>query len=167
MLIDDTITTLTKIYQSIDKGIPKTAASPNALVNHLNDLYIESGDDLSSKELFGYDDVGSPSITLTIAIDVDFDVKTAMENMRARLHAKRRDQADEIGKTGVVWSYGRYDFVCDDDAGFLRISHRYSHRRRDTRSILSVIKQMISYAIDYLEEARKFEEEGTGIPEIE
>jgi hypothetical protein len=167
MLIDDTITTLTKIYQSIDKGIPKTAASPNALVNHLNDLYIESGDDLSSKELFGYDDVGNPSITLTIAIDVDFDVKTAMENMRAKLHAKRRDQADEIGKTGVVWSHGRYDFVCDDDAGFLRISHRYSHRRRDTRSILSIIKQMISYAIDYLEEARKSAEEGGGIPEIE
>jgi hypothetical protein len=37
-----TIQTLSKIYQTIDKGIPQTAASPDTLVNHLNDLYGES-----------------------------------------------------------------------------------------------------------------------------
>ena len=73
MAINDTIKGLTKIYQSIDRGIPKTADSPDALVNHLNDLYSESGEDLSSRELFTYDDVGSPTITITLDIDVEFD----------------------------------------------------------------------------------------------
>ena len=67
MAIDDTIKTLTKIYQSIDQGIPTTAASPDALVNHLNDLYGEACESLTSEELFAYDDVRSPSITLTIS----------------------------------------------------------------------------------------------------
>jgi len=185
MLIDDTIQTLTKIYQSIDKGIPKTAASPDALINHLNDLYSESTEGLTLDglfeyelhtestqnrnldELFAYDDVGKPSITLTVSIDVEFDLKRVMENMRTRLHATQHVQTDEIGKTGIVWSHGRYDFAYDDDSGLLRISHEYSHKLKDTKSILSVIKRMISYAKDYLEEVRKSAKEGTSTPETE
>jgi hypothetical protein len=167
MVIDDAIQTLTKIYQSIDQGIPKTAASPDALVNHLNDLYSESSEGLTSEELFAYDDVRSPSITLTISIDVEFDLKRVMENMRTRLHATQYDRADEVGKTGIVWSHGRYDFTYDDDSGLLRISHRYSHKRGDIKSVLSIIKKMIDYARDYLEEAKKSTEEGTGTPETE
>ena len=155
MAIDDTITTLTRIYQLIDRGIPKTAASPDALLNHLNDLYSESIGEFTSMELFAYNDVGSPSITLTISIDVEFDFKRVMENMQTRLQVKPREQADEIGKTGIVWSHGRYDFMYNDDSGLLRISHRYSHKPKDTKSVLSVIKRMISYAKDYLEEVRK------------
>jgi hypothetical protein len=88
-----------------------------------------------------------------------------MENMRKRLHVKHYGKADEIGKTGIVWSHGRYDFVCDDDAGLLKISHRYSHKKVDIKSVLSIIKKMIDYAIDYLEEAKKSAEEGSGTSE--
>jgi hypothetical protein len=167
MAIDDTITTLTKIYQSIDRGIPKTAANPDALVNHLNDLYGESCEGLTSEELFAYDDVRSPSITLTINIDVEFDLKRVMENMRTRLHITQYCREDEIGKIGIVWSHGRYDFMHDDDSGNLRISHQYSHKRGDIKSVLSIIKKMIDYAKDYLEEVKKSEEESTSNPEIE
>jgi hypothetical protein len=167
MEIDNTIKALTKIRQSIDQGIPKTAASPDALVNHLNDLYGESYEGLTLEELFAYDDVRSPSITLTIGIDVEFDPRRVMESMQTRLHATPQDAADEIGRTGVVWSCGRYDFVYDDDLGQLRISHQYSHKRRDTQSVLSIIKRMIGYAEDYLEEAKKSAEEGTGTPGTE
>jgi len=167
MVIDDAIQTLTKIYRSIDQGIPKTAASPDALVNHLNDLYGESREGFTSEELFVYDDVRSPSITLTIGIDAEFDLKRVMENMRTRLHATHSGRADEIGKTGIVWSHGRYDFVCDDDAGLLRISHRYSHKGGDIKSVLSIIKKMIDYAKDYLEEAKKSAEESAGTVETE
>jgi hypothetical protein len=167
MAIDDTIKTLTKIYQSIGRGIPKTAARPDALVNHLNDLYSESCEGFTSEELFAYDDVRSPSITLTVRIDVEFDLKRVMENMRTRLHTTRYGREDEIGKTGIVWSHGRYDFVYDDDSGLLRISHRYSHKRGDIKSVLSIIKKMIDYARDYLEEAKKSVEAGTGSPETE
>jgi hypothetical protein len=165
MVIDDAIQTLTKIYQSINKGIPKKVARPDALVNYLNDLYSESYEGLTSEELFAYDDVRSPSITLTIGVDVEFDLKRVMKNMRARLHVKHYGKADEIGKTGIVWSNGRYDFVCDNDVGLLRISHRYSHKRGDIKSVLSIIKKMIDYARDYLEEAKKSAEEGSGAPE--
>ena len=167
MAIDDTIRALAKIYHSIDRGIPITAPSPDALVDHLNNLYSESGEDIFSREVFTYDDVGSPSITLTIGIDVEFDLKRVMENMRTRLHATRYGRADEIGKTGIVWSHGRYDFVYDDDSGLLRISHRYSHKRGDTKSVLSIIRKMIDYAGDYLEEVKKSTEESTSAPEIE
>jgi len=167
MAIDDTIRTLTKIYQSIDQGIPKTAASPDALVNHLNDLYGESIEDLTSRELFTCDDVGSPSITLAVRIDVEFDPKRVMEHMRTRLQVTPQEQADEIGGAGVVWSCGRYDFMYDDDSGNLRISHQYSHRRRDTQSVLSITKRMIGYAKDYLQEVKKSAEEHTGTPETE
>jgi len=155
MAIDNTITILSKIYQLIDRGIPKTAASPDALVNHLNDLYSESTEGFSSKELFTYDNVGSSSITLSVHIDVEFDPRKVMESMQTRLQATPKEEADEIGKTGVVLSYGRYDFVHDDDLEQLRISHQYSHRQRDTQSILSIIKRMIGYAKYYLEEVKK------------
>ena len=187
MPIDDIITTLTKIYQSIDQGIPKTATSPDALVNHLNDLYsefaqnrnidglFESDNELYNEstqnrnldELFTYDEVVSPSITLTISIDVEFDLKRVMENMRTGLHATQHDQADEIGETGIVWSHGRYDFMYDDDSGLLRISHQYSHRPRNTRSVLSITKKMIAYAKDYLKEIKKSAGESAGTVETE
>jgi len=167
MAIDDTIKILAKIYQSIDRGIPKTAASPDALVNHLNDLYAESIEGFASQELFAYDDVRSPSITLTISIDVEFDLKRVMENMRKRLHTRRRGKADALGKTGIVWSYGHYDFIYDDDSGLLRISHKYGHKREDTKSVLSIIKKMIDYAKDYIEEVKKSAEESTITPETE
>lgn len=187
MAIDDTITTLTKIYQSIDQGIPKTAASPDALVNHLNDLYsestqnrnidalFESDNELYSEstqnrntdELFAYDDVGSPSITLTVGIDIEFNPERVMENMQTGLQATQNGQVDEIGKTGIVWSHRRYDFMYDDDSGLLRISHKYSHKREDIKSVLSIIKRMISYAKDYLEEVKKSTEESTSAPETE
>ncbi len=167
MAIDDTIQTLTKIYQSIDKGIPQTVGSPDALVNYLNDLYAESIEGFASEELFAYDDVGSPSITLTVSIDVEFDLKRVMDNMRKRLHATWQGKADAIGKTGIVWSYGHYDFVYDDGSGLLRISHKYGHKREDTRSVLSIIKKMIDYAKDYLEEVKKSAEESTSTPETE
>jgi hypothetical protein len=167
MAIDDTIKVLTKIYQTIDRGIPKTAASPNALVNHLNYLYSESNKGFASMELFTYDNIGRPSITLTVQIDMEFDSKRVMERMQTKLKAAPHEEADEIGKTGVVWSYGRYDFVHDDDLGQLRISHQYSHRRRDTQSVLSIIKRMIGYAKDYLEEVKKSVKEDTNTPETE
>ena len=167
MAIDDTIRELTKIYQSIEQGIPRTVASPDALVSHLNDLYGESTNDLNSSELFTYDDVGSPSITLTVHSDVEFDPRSVMQSMQTRLQATPQEQADEVGRTGLVWSCGRYDFVHDDDLGQLRISHQYSHRRRDTQSVLSIIKRMIGYAKDYLEEVKKSAEESTTAPETE
>lgn len=165
MAIDDTITTLTKINQSIDRGVPATASRPDALVNHLNDLYSESTKGFASRELFAYDDVDRPSITLTIQIDVEFDSKRVMESMQTKLKATPQEEVDEIGKTGVVWSCGRYDFVHDDDLGQLRISHRYSHKRRDTKSVLSIIKRIIGYAKDYLEEVKKSVKEDTNNPE--
>ena len=167
MAIDDTIITLTKIYQSIDQGIPKTAARPDALVNHLNDLYGESTEGFTSRELFTCDDVGRPSITLTVQIDVEFDSKRVMKSMQTKLQATPQEDTDEIGKTGVVWSYGRYDFVYDDDLGQLRISHQYSHRRINTQSVLSIVKRMIDYAKDYLEEVKKSAEEDAGTLETE
>ena len=164
MAIDDTITTLTNIGQSIDQGIPKTADSPDALVNHLNDLYGESDEDLSSMELFTYDDVGNPSMTLTVHIDVEFDPRRVMESVQTRLQVTPQEEADEIGRTGVVWSCGRYDFVFDDDSGQMRISHQYSHRPRDTQSVLSIISKMIDYAKSYLEAVRQSAEEGGALP---
>jgi len=87
--------------------------------------------------------------------------------MQTRLQATPKEEADEIGKTGMVWSCGHYDFVHDDDLGQLRISHQYSHRRRNTQSVLSIIKRMIGYAKDYLEEVKKSVEESTSNPETE
>jgi len=167
MEIDEIIKILTRIYQSIDKRIPQTITSPDALVHHLNDLYSKSAESLALEELFAYDDVITPSITLTIRIDVEFDLRRIMENMRTRLTATKGGQADEMGKTGIVWSHGRYDFVYDDDSGLLRVSHKYSHKRDDTNSVLSIIKKMIGYTKDYLEEVKKSAEESAGTVETE
>jgi hypothetical protein len=167
MAIDDTIKTLAKIHQSISQGIPRTAVRPDALVNHLNDLYGESATGLTSRELFTYDDVGSPSITFTVHIDVEFDPRRVMESMQTKLQAIPQEEADKMGRTGAVWSCGRYDFVHDDDLGQLRISHQYSHRRRDTQSVLSIIKRMIGYAKDYLEEVKKSAEASADTLETE
>jgi hypothetical protein len=155
MEIDGAIQTLDKIIQSIDREIPRAVSNPDALVDYLNRLYVNYSDDLNLDEVFEYDDVGRPSITLTINIDVEFDIKTVMENMKTRLRIEPQKQADDIEKTGVVWSFRRYDFVYDDESGNLRISHRYSHKHKNTRSVLSITKRMIGYARDYLEEVGK------------
>ena len=167
MVIDDAIQTLIKINQSINKGIPKKFTNPDALVNYLNELYSDSCEGFTLEELFAYDDVRSPSITLTIGVNVEFDIKKVMENMHTRLHIKPHSKTDEIGNTGIVWSHGRYDFVCDDDAELLRISHRYSHKKADIKSVLSIIKKMIDYAIAYLQEAGKSADKNSGTPETQ
>jgi hypothetical protein len=90
-----------------------------------------------------------------------------MENMRIRLIPTKRGQTGEMGKTGIVWSHGHYDFVYDDDSGLLRVSHKYSHKRDNTNSVLSIIKKMIGYTKDYLEEVRNSAEESINTPETE
>jgi hypothetical protein len=164
MEIDDTIQTLAKIRQSIDRWVPQRTTRPDALVSDLNDLYVESTQNRSMDELFEYDDVGSPSITLIIRIDTEFDLKAVMENMRTTLRLRQPVRTDEIGNAGVVWSHGRYDFVYDRDSGALRISHRYSHKRVDTKSVASIAKQMIDYAIGYLNEVKASAKESPGAP---
>jgi hypothetical protein len=154
MEIDDTIQTLTQVRQSIDTWAPKTTTRPDVLIADLNDLYVASAKNRDFDELFEFNDVGSPSITLVVSIEADFDLHGVMENMRTRLHITQPGRADEIGSAGIVWSHGRYDFVYDDDSGALRITHRYSHRRIDTKSVSSIARQMIDYAMDYLEEIK-------------
>jgi hypothetical protein len=90
-----------------------------------------------------------------------------MDNMRKRLHAKQLAKADVLRQTGIVWSYGRYDFIYDDDSGLLRISHKYGHKREDTRSVLSIIKKMFDFAKDYLEEIKKSTKESASSQETE
>lgn len=154
MEIEDTIQTLTRIRQSIVTWVPKRTTSPDALIEYLNDLYIAAAEDSEFDDLFEHDDVGGPSITLIVSVDMGFDLPNVMEKMRTRLHIEPPEHTDEIGKAGIVWSHGRYDFVFDDNAGLLRISHRYSHRRIDTKSVSSIAEQMIDYAIDYLSEVK-------------
>ena len=167
MEIDDTIQTLTKIRQSLDTRIPPTTTRPDALIAGLNDLYVASTENRDFEELFEYDDVGSPSITLIVSIEVEFDLPRVMESLRTRLHLPLPARADEIGKAGIVWSYGRYDFVYDRGAGSLRLSHKYSHKRVDTKSVASIAKQMIEYAIDYLEEVKASAKKSAGAPETD
>lgn len=167
MEIDDTIQTLVRIRQSIDKRVPERTTRPDALIADLNELYVESTENREFGELFEYDDVGSPSITLIISIDMEFDLKEVMKNLRTRLHIMQPGRADEIGSAGIVWSHGRYDFVYDDDSGALRISHRYSHKRVDTKSVTSIARQMVDYAINYLEEVKASAKESTRAPETE
>ena len=167
MEIDDTIQMLTKIRQSIDKWVLQTDTRPDDLIADLNDVYAASTESLDVDELFEYDDVGGPSITLIVSIDVEFDLQRVMENMRTRLHILKPGQADEIGGAGIVWSHGRYDFVYDHDSGSLRISHRYSHKCADTKSVSSIARQMIDYAIDYLEEVKASAKESTGTRDTE
>ncbi len=160
MEIDDTIQTLVKVRQSIGSGVAQTTIRPDALIAHLNDLYVDSSENRNLDELFEYSDVGSPSITLRVGIDVDFDLKRVMENIRTKRGILKPGRGDDIGKAGIVWSLGRYDFVYDEDMGALRISHRYSHKRIDTRSVSSIARQMIDYAIDYLEEIKTSAKKG-------
>jgi hypothetical protein len=167
MKIDDTIQTLVTVRRAIDGRVAQTAARPDALIAELNDLYVGSAENRDFDELFEYDDVGSPSITLIVGIDVSFDLKRVMESLRTRLHIVPPGRADEIGNAGIVWSCGRYDFVYDDDSGTLRISHRYSHKRIDTKSVSSIAKQMIDYAIDYLKEVKASARGNTDAPETE
>ena len=164
MEIDDTVQTLVRIRQSIDNWAPQRTTRPDALVADLNDLYVASTQNRSMDELFEYDDVGSPSITLIISIDAEFDLKVVMENMRTKLGIRQPVRNDEIGNAGIVWSHGRYDFVYDSDSESLRISHRYSHKRVDTKSVSSIAKQMIDYAIDYLQEVKASAKESPGAP---
>jgi hypothetical protein len=167
METDDIIQALTKIRQSIDTCVAKTTARPDALIADLNDLYVESTENRDFDELFEYDDVGSPCITLVVSIEVEFDLQRVMENLRTRLHIIQPGRADDIENAGIVWSHGRYDFVYDERSGALRISHRYSHKRVDTKSVSSIARQMIDYAIDYLEEVKAAAKGSTGAPETQ
>lgn len=164
MEIDDTIQTLGKIRQAIDTWVPQKTTRPDALIADLNDLYVASTENRDFDELFQYDDVGSPAITLIVSIEVEFALERVMENLRTKLHILRPGRTDEIGKAGVVWSHGRYDFVYNRDSGSLRISHKYSHKRVDTKSVSSIAKQMIDYAIDYLEEVKASAQKSAGAP---
>jgi hypothetical protein len=165
MEIDDTIQTLARIRQCLETRVPQTTTRPDALIADLNDLYVASTENRDFDELFEYDDVGSPSLTLSVSIEVEFDLQRVMENLRTRLHLPLPGRADEIGKAGIVWSHGRYDFVYDRDSGTLRISHKYSHKRVDTKSVASIARQMIEYAIDYLEEIKASAKRSAGAPE--
>ncbi|GEM_PF-3373439 len=154
MDIDNATQALVTVRQSIDTWVPRRTTRPDALIADLNDLYIASTENRDFDALFEYDDVGGPSITLIVSIEVEFDLQRVMENLRTRLGIKQPGQADEIGNAGVVWSHGRYDFVYNDGLAVLRISHRYSHKRVDTKSVSSIAKQMIGYALAYLEEVK-------------
>lgn len=165
MEIKDTIQTLANVRQSIDRWVARTTTRPDALIADLNDLYIASAENRSFEELFEYSDVGSPSITLTLSVDTDFDLRSVMEGMRARLRILQPGRGDDIGNAGIVWSHGRYDFVYDDNAGALRITHRYSHKRVDSKSVSSILKQMIDYAVNYLEEVAVSAKESAGAKE--
>ena len=167
MRIDNTIQALAKVRRSIDTWVPRRTTRPDALIADLNDLYVGSTENRDFDELFEYDDVGSPSLTLIVGIEMEFDFQRVTKNMRTRLHSIQPGRADEIGTAGVVWSHGRYDFVYDRDSGSLRISHRYSHKRVDTKSVTSIARQMIDYAIDYLEEIKATAKESAGAPETE
>jgi hypothetical protein len=167
MGIDDTIQMLARIRQSMDKWVQQSTSRPDALIAELNDLYVASAKDRDFDELFECDDVGSPSITLIVSIEMEFDLQRVVESMRTRLHVLEPSRMDEIGNAGVVWSHGRYDFVYDSDSGSLRISHSYSHKRADTKSVSSIVKKMIDYAIDYLEEVTASVKERTDAPETE
>ena len=167
MKIDDTIQTLAGIRQAIDKWVPQTTTRPDALIADLNDLYVASTENRDFDGLFEYDDVGGPSITLIVSIDGEFDFQNVTNHMRTRLHSLRPGRADEIGTAGVVWSHGRYDFVYDGDSRSLRLSHQYSHKRVDMKSVSSIAKQMIDYAIDYLEEVKASAKKSADVPETD
>jgi hypothetical protein len=165
--IDDTIQVLVRMRESVDKWAPRTTTRPDALIADLNDLYVSATENRDFDELFACDDVGGPSITLLVSIDAEFDLKKVMENMRARLQIIQPGSADEIGTAGIVWSHGRYDFVYDHDAGLLRISHKYSHRQVDTKSVSSIVKRMIDHALEYLREVKASVQEHIGDGETE
>jgi hypothetical protein len=165
--INDTIQTLAKIRQSVDTWIPHRTTRPDALIADLNDSYVAAIKNRSMDELFVYDDVGSPSLTLIVGLEAAFDLQKVMKNLRTRLRIPRPGRADEIGAAGIVWSHGRYDFVYDRDSGCLRISHKYSHEHVDAKSVASIVRQMIDHAIDYLEEVKASAKESAGAPKPE
>jgi hypothetical protein len=162
--INDTIQTLSRIRQALDTWVPRGEARPDALIAGLNDLYVGSVKNRSMDELFAYDDVGGASITLSVDIDAEFDLRTITQNMRTKLHVVQPGRTDEIGKAGIVWSCGRYDFVVDEGAKLLRISHKYSHKRVDTKSVVSIVKTMIDHALSYLNEVRASARDNAGTP---
>jgi hypothetical protein len=165
--IDDAIQVLVRMRESVDRWAPRTATRPDALIADLNDLYVSAAENRDFDELFACDDVGGSSITLRISVDAEFDLDKVMENMRARLQIIRPGPADEIGTAGIVWSHGRYDFVYDHNAGRLRISHKYSPRQVDMKSVSSIVKRMIDHALGYLEEVKAAAQENTGDTEME
>lgn len=167
MEIDDTMQVLSRIREAVDAWAPRTTTRPDALIADLNDLYVGSTENRDFDEPFDYDDVGNPSITLSISIDAEFDIEKVVENMRTRLHIVPSGPADEIGEAGIVWSHGRYDFVYDRDTGLLRISHRYSHRQTDTKSVVSIVKRMIDHALEYLQEVKASAQKRAGDAERE
>lgn len=167
MEIKETINALGAIHHSIDRGVPQTNTSPDALVAYLNDIYIRSSENPEFDELFEYNDVGSPSITLTVSIDSEFDLEKVVKRMRTRFEVPKPRPTDEIGNAGVVWSHGRYDFVYDENAEVLRISHKYSHKRVDTQSVLTIARTMIEHALSYLEEVETSAEGRSGGPETD
>lgn len=167
MKIRDTIQTLAKMRQSIDAWTPQCALRPDALIADLNDLYVASAQNSGMDELFAYDDVGNPSLTLIVGIEVEFDIQTVMESLRTRLHIPLPGRADEIANAGIVWSHGRYDFVYDHDSRSLRISHQYSHRGAHTKSVSSIAKRMIEYAMSYLQEVHASVAAGGCSPQTE
>jgi len=69
--IDETIQTLVNVRQSIDKWVPRTSTRPDALIADLNELYVGSTENRDFDELFEYDDVGGPSITLIVSIEAE------------------------------------------------------------------------------------------------
>ena len=98
---------------------------------------------------------GGPSITLIVNIEVEFDLKKVMEKPAEEIGAS--NSPAKRMRLGLRASYGHkdgYDFVYDDNSGALRVSHRYSHKRVDTKSVSSIAKQMIGYAVAYLEEVK-------------
>ena len=108
----------------------------------------------------------SQSATVPLYIDVEFNPRSVTDNLRKKLHAEHCSETDEIGRTGGIWSHGRYDFLYDD-SGVLRMSHQYSRKRGYTRSVLSIIRKMIDYAKSYIEAVKQSAEEGTGTPETQ
>ena len=154
MKIDNTIKVLTKVTQTLTKGIPWMVKQPDALIDHVNDLYTLICETLEWDELLTYDDVGYPSVTLTISIEEEFNLKLVVEGMRRKLKLPKPEKTDEIGNAGIIWLHGRYDFRYDPTMEYLQISHRYSHKWIDTQSVISIVKTMIDHALSYLEEVK-------------
>ena len=154
MKIDNTMTVLTKVTQTLTKGIPWTVKQPDALIDHINDLYRLICETLKWDALLAYDNVGYPSVTLTINIEEEFNIKQVAEGMRRKLKLPKPEKTDKIENTGIAWSYSRYDFLYDPAVECLKISHKYNYKRLDTQAVLNIVKTMIDHAMSYLEEIR-------------
>ena len=66
MEINDTLQTLRRVCQAIDAWIPRSGARPDVLIAGLNDLYVRSTKNRDLDELFEYNDVESPAVTLIV-----------------------------------------------------------------------------------------------------